>query len=217
MTTKNLIKAGTVVKVDDDQSAFPFSQVKYDKKVIQFYELTPYSIYSKCPTGPESWATHFPYNGIEENRAGIANVFSTRYKGLKEGEAIHGNTLTGTHQYYKQNGDLDIEVKGNQNINVTGNGTVTVGGNVTVVVQGQADITVTGNTTVTTPLTTFNGNVHINGVLSGDSGGAGSHSLVGDINVTGTIDGSVDVTSQGISLNSHTHPGDSGGNTGPPQ
>lgn len=78
--------------------------------------------------------------------------------------------------------------------------------------------------TVTSPTITLNGNVTINGNLSlagalaaapGPSGSGavlqGSFQIDGSLAVTGG-----DVTADGTSLTSHTHPGDSGGNTGPP-
>ncbi|MFQ9492543.1 MAG: hypothetical protein ACLR0N_17755 [Bilophila wadsworthia] len=51
------------------------------------------------------------------------------------------------------------------------------------------------------------------GLLSMQSqgGGATTATLAGSLNATG------DVTASNISLNSHTHPGDSGGTTGGPQ
>lgn len=53
----------------------------------------------------------------------------------------------------------------------------------------------------------------IKGLLSMQSqgGGATTATLAGSLNATG------DVTASNISLNSHTHPGDSGGTTGGPQ
>jgi len=47
--------------------------------------------------------------------------------------------------------------------------------------------------------------------MQSQSGGATTATLDGSLNATG------DVTASNISLNSHTHPGDSGGTTGGPQ
>ena len=47
--------------------------------------------------------------------------------------------------------------------------------------------------------------------MRSQSGGATTATLEGSLNATG------DVTASNISLNSHTHPGDSGGTTGGPQ
>lgn len=177
-----MIKSGALTKVGTDDGPVPISQIKYDDRILDFYEVTPYSVYSKCPAGTDSWVSHFAYNNAEKNRAGIANVFTTRYKNLKEGEAIHGNVLTGTNTYYKENGDLNITVtndevvniSGDSTVNVTGNSTVTVSGNVTINVTGNASVTVggtttlasTGNFSVTAPLTTINGKLTVTGVTN---------------------------------------------------
>jgi len=45
----------------------------------------------------------------------------------------------------------------------------------------------------------------------------GNLTITGDLHVDGEITCTGDVVAGGISLINHTHPGDSGGNTGPPQ
>lgn len=47
-------------------------------------------------------------------------------------------------------------------------------------------------------------------------GGSGNMTAAGDITATGTITGQTDVVADTISGKTHTHPGDSGGTTGPP-
>lgn len=173
------VKGGQLAKVGDDSGNAPVSQLKYDGKTIDFYELTPYSIYSKCPAGDNSWVTHWSYNQQEENRVGIANVLASRYKDFKDGEAIHGNVLSGTHIKYAENGDMNITVTNNQNINISGNCTVTVSGNVTLnapeaTVNGNMTINGTLDVTGTTTLEgrTFLGHNH-SGVQSGPSNTGG--------------------------------------------
>ncbi|MFQ8738512.1 MAG: hypothetical protein ACLSAH_22980 [Bilophila wadsworthia] len=63
------------------------------------------------------------------------------------------------------------------------------------------------------PITLDAPRIVIKGLLSMQSqgGGATTATLAGSLNATG------DVTASNISLNSHTHPGDSGGTTGGPQ
>lgn len=72
------------------------------------------------------------------------------------------------------------------------------------------DVSVTtDNFTVSAPMSTFNGNVIVNGGIS-TAGGSGSVSVSGSLTTSG------DVTAGGVSLQSHTHKGDSGGVTGVP-
>jgi phage baseplate assembly protein V len=71
--------------------------------------------------------------------------------------------------------------------------------------------------TVDSPQSTFTGKVTIQGLLTYQGGMAGSGgsgaaaSIQGGVSVT-----SGDVVADGVSLKTHTHPGDSSGTTGPP-
>lgn len=79
------------------------------------------------------------------------------------------------------------------------------------------DVIVTGPTSVTLKskgsITLDAPRIYIRGLISmrSQSGGATTATLDGSLDATG------DVTASNISLNSHTHPGDSGGTTGGPQ
>lgn len=116
-------------------------------------------------------------------------------------------------------GGTTIEVDANAGdvlADITGSLTATIANNL------QADVGTAA--TVTSPTITLNGNVTVNGNLSllgslaaapGASGqGAtlqGAFTVQGSVDLTGG-----DVTADGVSLKGHTHPGDSGGSTGPP-
>ena len=76
--------------------------------------------------------------------------------------------------------------------------------------------------TFDTPQATFTQKLTVQGLLTyaaglaGDGGGAGTV-IRGPINHVGTHTNTGSITSNGKVLHSHTHPGDSGGVTGPPQ
>lgn len=160
------MKLGSITLVGEDAGAFSHSQLQYLGRVIGFRELTPYSVYSKCPAGDDSLVTHWAFNGIEEDRGGIANVLTTRFKDLKPGEAKHGAPTTGTHIFYKENGDMDVTVINDQNVNIKGNGTINVSGNVTINVTGTTTIVSGGNINITAPLTTINGAFTVTGATT---------------------------------------------------
>ena len=84
---------------------------------------------------------------------------------------------------------------------------ITPGGTVTAVGPSSVTVRSGGSITLDAP------RIVIKGLLSMQSqgGGATTATLAGSLNATG------DVTASNISLNSHTHPGDSGGTTGGPQ
>jgi len=85
-------------------------------------------------------------------------------------------------------------------------------------------VTTPGNVTINAPLTTINGALTVNGLLTytqglAGSGGSGSTaSIDGNVNVNGTVTASTDVIGGGKSLKSHVHSGVQGGssNTGTP-
>ncbi|WP_111745616.1 phage baseplate assembly protein V [Salinisphaera orenii] len=95
---------------------------------------------------------------------------------------------------------------------------------VTIHAAGTADVAVDGDTKLTTPQltvdcpdSTFTGNVTIKGLLAYQGGMTGKGGSGATAAITGRVDVTQgDVTANGISLEHHTHPGDSGGTTGEP-
>jgi phage baseplate assembly protein gpV len=85
----------------------------------------------------------------------------------------------------------------------------TNGGNVTV--------HATGTATIDAPQTHVTGDMRVDGMLTVDKnlsvqgGGGGGSSFTGGFSNTGGA-----ITSNGVTLETHTHPGDSGGTTGAP-
>ena len=92
-------------------------------------------------------------------------------------------------------------------------------GDVSADITNTLNANVATSATVTSPQMTLNGNVAINGSLTlagplaaGPGAQGGGVAIQGGVAVT-----QGDVVVQGISSITHTHPGDSGGTTGPPQ
>jgi phage baseplate assembly protein gpV len=143
---------------------------------------------------------------------------------------------SGTDERIEKDGTRRVYVAKDDVLEVEGDGTITVRGNVTIVVNGQANIAVDGPTTVTTPMATVHaetlveldtplvhvtGNLAVDGGIScagtyGDSGG--KIQTPGDIESTGgdVKDSTRSMADDRTIFNGHTHPGDSGGTTGPP-
>lgn len=82
----------------------------------------------------------------------------------------------------------------------------------TAVLTADGGVTVNGDTTI-------NGNLQVNGsiAMTGNNTVGGSQLVQGSSHSSGTFSSDGNVTASGISLTSHTHPGDSGGTTGGPQ
>lgn len=224
-TLRSLIKRAVLSLVGNDSGNHQTSQAQYWGKASDFEVIYPYGLCANPPK--DSLILLLNVMAQEENKAGIANLHEQRFRNLKEGEVAVGNYLTRSVTKFLANGDIEIFSANDEKIAITNDSTKTVGGDMTVTVSGNVTLNVTGTTTVNNtdnitvnaPLTTFNGNVTINGVISADNGGGGDHNIIGDIDLTGTFDASVDVTTGGISLNSHTHGGvtTGAGSTGGPQ
>lgn len=157
--------------------------------------VEPYGFTSHPKPGAEAVAAFF---GGDRSH-GVAIVVSDRryrLQALAEGEvALHDDT--GQRIVLKRDG---IGVFTDKQITATCT---------TAVVNASA------STTINSPSTLCTGNLTVKGLITGQggltiSGGSGA-----------TVDGSMittgDVIAGGISLQNHTHPGDSGGTTGPAQ
>ena len=152
-----------------------------------------------------------------------------RMKNLQNGEvALY--TDEGDYIYMKRgrivkvNVCQDLEVVVGKNANVTAGGSVNVDAATKIAatapeITGQcnnASVAATASVTLDTPQVTITGGLTVQGAIVGQggmavSGGSGA-SVIGNLGVTGG-----DVTADTISLKGHTHPGDSGGTTGPAQ
>ena len=79
-------------------------------------------------------------------------------------------------------------------------------------VKGTVEVTASEKVVITAP------QIILNGAISSYSqtGGSGTMAVNGTMDITGDITGQSDITASGVSLKSHTHPGDSGGTTGSP-
>ena len=85
-----------------------------------------------------------------------------------------------------------------------------------------ANITASGSTLIKCPDNTVDGNLNVTGlatlmggfVLSGGNGSTGV--ITGDIDHIGKFKNTGRMESNGVVLDTHTHPGDSGGTTGKP-
>lgn len=87
-------------------------------------------------------------------------------------------------------------------------------GNVTIQITDGGEVIIDCNTaTIKASQTTFEGDVLIKGDLDAQGGGSGN----GAMRITGSVIASGDVTASGVSLSSHIHTGDDGGNTSAPQ
>lgn len=90
-----------------------------------------------------------------------------------------------------------------------------------IAADGKIKLVAPAEITMQAPLITANGNFVVTGTMSGTGGSAAltipvDINQTGNLHTTGTIAATVDVTGNGTSLHTHTHPQSGGGNTGAP-
>lgn len=129
----------------------------------------------------------------------------------------------GTRVVYDRNRhELDIFIDGTRIIFNRETGEIVVPRTVTIVCTS-ATVKASGDVTIDTPETSITGSLTVAGPITGMgglsvSGGSGAAVTVsGNVSFDGAMQATGDVVAGGISLISHTHPGDSGGMTGEPQ
>lgn len=166
----------------------------------------PYGFTSEPIVSPQTDAFAIFFDGNRDN--GVVLSFADRQfriKNMKAGEvAIYDDQ--GQKVYFKRD-EILIETPKNLTAKVSGNVVADVGGNTTVKCGGTID--------ATSPQTNIHGPLTVDGLIIGKgglaiSGGSGA-TVDGALKTTG------DVQAGSISLQGHTHTGDSGGTTSVPK
>lgn len=192
----------------DKRLESPAQQAVFLGRVGEYTVIFPYGLYSDLPTDTL----------LKEIAPGVAvPVTVKRPSDTEQGEPVFFHPGTNTRMIMRNNGDLDIittEAPGNVNINTV-----------------KANITASDSVTVDTPITTFKGDVQIDGKLDVDKDITSLGNVIATallkgatisvINGSGssTIDGDVtfvkDITITTKPFLPHTHPqgADSNGDT----
>lgn len=144
MTDSNLIKRSVVTKGGDDtNSPVPKQQIKYNGKVADSEMLFPYGMHANVAANVSLGVT-WSIEGQEDYRVTMAYTPNERPR-IDEGEVVFYHPLTLTKTHYRNNGDLDITVQGeNGDLNLT------IKKDFNITVLGNVNLTVTGDTTLKT-------------------------------------------------------------------
>jgi phage gp45-like len=186
------MKLGRQTTTLNDKGEYPTTQVKGLGQINQIRQFTPYGYFCSPPLN-STWLI-FPARGNYDDLVGIGHDFEKRFKNLLPGEVALANTETG--QYIKLDKDGNINIFTTKDINVNClNANVTVTEAATITAK-TANLTVSDTMTITCPTTNW----------------------TGDINLTGTLNATVDVIATTVSLASHIHSAVVTGpnNSGPP-
>lgn len=195
--SRNMIKRAVVTLGGTDDKQIPIQQVSYNGKVADVEFVFPYGMHANLSADNNTLCTIFSVDGEEDYRVATGYTPDLRPKPLAEGEVVFYHPLTQSKMHYRNNGDIDIDVTGDN-----GDLNVTIKKDLNITVGGDANINVTGTATVAAPTTNWTGDIN----------------LTGNIDITGTSTAD-DHVSDGISGNSHVHGGVQSGtsNTDGPQ
>jgi phage gp45-like len=175
---KSIVRRGAVSLAGDDSKDYLVFQAKYFGRASNVHAIYPYGF---CGNPPVDSLVHIlAINGNEENKAGIANHDTRRFKDLEPWEVALGNYLTRSRVKFLNNGDIEIFSANDKKILVSKDMEVTVGGNVTINVTGTADVTSTGAMSITAPTLTIDADTAFTGTLTSNGKNiSDSHSHTG--------------------------------------
>ena len=113
-----MIKRAVVSLSTADTGNYPTVQVSYLGKTSEVEVLFPYGLAGRLPK--DALVLCFNVEGSEENKAGIGNTPTQRFKELEEGEVVVGNPLTGSKIHFKANGDIEVIGKNDKAVTIDG-------------------------------------------------------------------------------------------------
>lgn len=124
MSSHRSIRFGVVHEPSNDKGPYKLARVMADGKAMDV-ELMDITGVEGSPL-KESRVIIFTPDGDDGKAVGIVYgpPIKERTDGQKPGEVTYKNHKTGTVTRLKDNGDMEIEVKGDQRITITGTGTI---------------------------------------------------------------------------------------------
>lgn len=208
----NLIRIGVVTELDDANA-----RVKVRTGGL-ITDWLPWLTHRACedrswwaPEPGEQVVVLSPY-GDQSQAVVMPAIYQTAYP-------APANLRTTSRVEFKDGAFVEYDREGHHyHLDVPAGGSITlhIGGTTLLLEDGKTTLS-TPQLLVDSPQSTFTGTVTVQGLLTylagmvGKGGGGAAASIQGSVSVI-----SGDVTADGISLKTHTHPGDSGGTTGPP-
>lgn len=143
---KSLIRLAAISRNSDDGGPAQVHQVSYMGKTGDAATWEPYGFHANAPAG--SLALMVSMQGNPEARVVMPGSPSDRPTSNPT-EVNFYHPPTGSRITFKDDGTLEIDVKGDVTVNATGDVTAEAEGNVSVTAGGTADVTSTGNATIT--------------------------------------------------------------------
>ena len=166
----NLIRWCRITLGGKDDQQVPVQQVEFMHNTADAMVVFPYGMSANALN--DSLSLLFAVGGDEQNLAALVTSAVDRIKNLEQGEVIFYHPKTKSFTHYKNNGDIDIEAKGNVNVKTE---KATFTGAVECVSLTCATLTVSGAASVgslTVGGAPYNAHKHTNGTAGdGNTGG----------------------------------------------
>ncbi len=115
----NMIKRAVITRSADDSKDYSIAQIQYFKKAAKCEMISPYGLFVNAPV--DSHMIVWNFNGLEENKGGMAYLHANRYKNLNPGEVQVGNPFHGNYVKFDNDGNVLIKSSLNTTINSDGN------------------------------------------------------------------------------------------------
>lgn len=131
-----MIKRAVLTRPADDSKNYSVAQIQYFNKTANCEMITPYGLFTNAPI--DSHMIVFNFNGLEENKGGIAYLHANRYKNLKPGEVQVGNPFHGN--YVKFDNDGNVLINSNKNVNVTTGENITLSATINATFAAQNEM-----------------------------------------------------------------------------
>jgi len=125
---------GVVVKPSNDKGPFKLIRVKSEMREFTAMIHDPYGLAGNPAAGTLVKLSSMGDGGMES--AAPVDLSKKRFDGLKGGEALVGNTETGTHTKMTESGDREDVIKGSNNVAVDKKIKVKAGGNIETTSDG---------------------------------------------------------------------------------
>lgn len=148
----NMIKRAVVTLAGSDNKQVPIQQITYNGKVADAEIIFPYGVHANLSADNNTLCIVFAVEGQEDYRAAMGYTPGLRPKPLEEGEVVFYHPLTQSKIHFRNNGDIDIDVagdEGNLNATIKKDLNIIVGGNAKIIAEGNIDIAAGGDANIT--------------------------------------------------------------------
>ncbi len=156
---RNMIKRAVITLGGTDDKELPIQQLSYNGKVADAEIIFPYGVHANLSADNNTLCIVFAVDGQEDYRAAMGYTPGLRPKPLEEGEVVFYHPLTQSKIHFRNNGDIDIDVTGENGdlnatikkdlvINIGGDAAISAGGDILITSAVDVEVMAANNVTV---------------------------------------------------------------------